>query len=442
MSAPERSILQLNAFDARGASVADDSLLGRRLANAGATSVLFYADPIEMVGARGTWMHAADGTRYLDFYNNVPSVGHCHPKVVEAVSTQLAVLNINTRYLNGRTERYLESLKARLPAELSNVALSCSGSEANDLAMRVAMKVTGHRGFVVTEHAYHGNTAIVTEISPSARLGGELPDHVVSVPAPGRAAYGDDVPGGFRHAVGTALDRLLERGHGVAAFVCDSIFSSDGVFACPSGFLAGAVNAVRARGGLWIADEVQPGFARTGSGFWGFEHHGIVPDMITMGKPMGNGYPMAGVAARADDLAAFCADVGYFNTFAGSPVAAAAGQAVLDVIDEEGLEENARTVGAHLLERLRALAGADERIAEVRGEGLFLGVELCREGDPSRPDAALASATIEGLRRRHVLIGATGRFGNTLKVRPPLCLTIEEADFFVDALGAELSRSR
>lgn len=435
MTAAKRSILQMNAFvDDENAS----GLLARRLANAGATSVLFYREPIEMVSASGTWMQSTDGTRYLDFYNNVPSVGHCHPRVVEAISAQLAVLNINTRYLNEALERYIESLKATLPDSLSNIALTCSGSEANDLAMRVAEKVTGHRGYIVSENAYHGNTRAVTEISPASFLNDDPPPHVVTVPAPGRAAFGNDVTKGFHNAVDSAATLLEARGYSVAALICDSIFSSDGIFADPSGFLGSAVELVRARGGLYIADEVQPGFARTGSGFWGFEHHGVEPDIVTMGKPMGNGYPMAGVAAPAVHFEAFCSDVGYFNTFGGTPVAAAAGQSVLDVIQSEGLQENAWLVSAHLRERLESIAERSVSVAEIRQQGLFMGIELSEERDIKRPDPIFAAKVIDRLRARRVLIGAAGKYGNTLKVRPPLCLSFAEADFFADALEAEL----
>lgn len=435
MNADKRSILQMNAFKH---DVSSGGLLGRRLANAGASSVLFYRKPIEMVSASGTWMQAADGTRYLDFYNNVPSVGHCHPRVVEAIAQQLGVLNINTRYLNDGVERYVEALKATLPHGPWNVALTCSGSEANDLAMRVSEKVTGRRGYVVTENAYHGNTRSVTEISPASFLHDVPPAHVVTVQAPGRVAYGEEVAAGFTNAISAAIDILDERGFGIAALVCDSIFSSDGVYTDPSGFLAPGVALVRERGGLYIADEVQPGFARTGVGFWGYEHHGVEPDMVTMGKPMGNGYPMAGVAARPAHLEALCSDVGYFNTFGGSPVAAAAGLAVLEVIEDEALQQNAQRVGHHLHQRLLMMMEQTTVIAEVRQRGLFMGIELVEADDRARPDADLAARTIEGLRARRVLIGAAGKYGNTLKVRPPLCLSIDEANFFADALAAEL----
>ncbi len=443
MSAKVRPILDMNAFDA-GSPAADSApLLQRRLANFGAAAVLFYREPIEMVRARGAWMEAADGTRYLDFYNNVPSVGHCHPRVVEAVSRQVAELNIHTRYLHEGVDRYVEALKATLPPDLANIALACSGSEANDLAMRVAMAVTGNTGFIVTETAYHGNTAAVTEISPSALKRRAPVDHVALVPAPGRDAYGEDIAGGFAGAVAAAIAGLQARGYGLAAFICDSIFSSDGVFADPSGFLAPAVDAARQAGGLYIADEVQPGFARTGAAFWGFARHGVAPDIVTMGKPMGNGFPMAGMATRPELLARFCEDIGYFNTFAGNPVAAAAGLAVLEAIAADGLQANAAVVGDRLLSRLRALAATEPRIGEVRGAGLFLGIDLVRPeagaNGAAEPDPALASALINGLRDRHILIGAAGRYGHTLKVRPPLCLTAGEADLFVDALADALA---
>ncbi|MEM9139904.1 MAG: aspartate aminotransferase family protein, partial [Pseudomonadota bacterium] len=412
----------MNAFDASQDGESDDALVVRRQANFGAASVLFYQRPIEMVAAQGAWMEASDGRRYLDFYNNVPSVGHSHPRVVEAVTRQIARLNTNTRYLNQGTEDYLEALKARLPKPLSNVMLACSGSEANDLAMRVAMKATGAQGFVVTETAYHGNTHLVIQASPSSYKQGTPPKFVETVPAPSEAAYGSDVAGGFAKDVAKAIRRLKRRKCGFAGFLCDSIFSSDGVFADPPGFLSAAVETVHKEGGLYIADEVQPGFGRTGDAFWGFARHHVQPDIVTMGKPMGNGFPMSGMATRPDLLAAFCEDFGYFNTFGGNPVAAAAGMAVLEVIAEEDLLGNASRVGGHLKARLRDLAQREPRVTAVRGAGLFLGLDLSPPDEPGQPDPGLAKAVINGLKERGVLIGAAGKFGHTLKVRPPLCL--------------------
>jgi 4-aminobutyrate aminotransferase-like enzyme len=439
MEPPARQILDMNAFDAGEDGGSHDPLLSRRLRNMGPASVLFYREPIEMVRAEGAWMEAADGSRYLDFYNNVPSVGHSHPRVVEAVSRQIARLNVNSRYLTEIVETYLEQLKATLPKALSNVVLTCSASEANDLAMRVAIKATGASGFIVTETAYHGNTHLVTQISPSAFKTGAPPGWVAIVPPPDRSTFGGDIASGLASAVQGAIERLAARGIRPAAFICDTIFSSDGVFADPPGFLAPAVAVIRASGGLFIADEVQPGFGRTGDAMWGFLRHQVTPDLVTMGKPMGNGFPMAGLAARPDLLAAFTAQFGYFNTFGANPVAAAAGLAVLDAIEADGLLANAARVGTHLKGRLETLAKGDPRLGAVRGAGLFLGVDLC-SGDPAgTPDPELASAVINNLGHRQVLIGAAGRYGHTLKLRPPLCLSEEEADIFLDALVRALA---
>jgi 4-aminobutyrate aminotransferase-like enzyme len=436
MAAERRQILDMNAY--RGDAAEGDPPVARRLRNVGAASVLFYRSPIRMVRARGAWMEAADGTRYLDFYNNVPSVGHCHPHVVAAIARQSAELTINSRYLSDVVDTYIERLKATLPPDLSNVVLACSGSEANDLAMRVAMTATGARGFVVTETAYHGNTLAVTEISPSSWKQGGPPEHVRLVPAPSVAAYGEAVEAGFAAAVRSAAAELAAAGHGLAAFVCDSIFSSDGVHADPPGFLAPAVAAARQAGGLYIADEVQPGFGRTGAALWGFARHGVEPDVVTMGKPMGNGYPMSGMAVRPDLLERFCEHTGYFNTFGANPVAAAAGLAVLEVIEAEGLVARSARMGAALRRGLDAVAARQTRIAEVRGSGLFIGVELREEG---RPAPALAAEVIDRLRKRQVLIGAAGRYGETLKIRPPLCLAEDEAAFFLDAFAAAMDGS-
>ncbi|MEM9764790.1 MAG: aspartate aminotransferase family protein [Pseudomonadota bacterium] len=439
MSPKARQILDMNAFDAAADGTPQDALLARRMSNFGASSVLFYSRPIEMVGALGCWMEAADGTKYLDFYNNVPSVGHCHPGVVEAICSQVRALNINSRYLHRTTEAYLERLKATLPTGDWNIALGCTGSEANDLALRAAMRWTGGTGFVVTETAYHGNTSAVIEVSPASLKRGRLPSHVRAVPAPSRDAYGEDIAGGFAAAVKRAIATLKRRGHAFAGLVVDSIFSSDGVFADPPGFLADAARVAHRAGGLLIADEVQPGFGRTGR-MWGFERHGLTPDIVTMGKPMGNGYPMSGMATRPEILSRFCEDVGYFNTFGGTPVASAAGLAVLDAIRDEGLVSSAARTGRYLMERLQALAACEPRIGAVRGAGLFLGIDLVSAKDGA-PDPVGAKVLINALRDRRVLIGAAGRYGHTLKVRPPLCLSNAEADFFVDAIADALGHS-
>ncbi|WP_417541515.1 aminotransferase class III-fold pyridoxal phosphate-dependent enzyme [Methylophaga thalassica] len=432
----EKRILDMNAFEAKPGK--HNKNVERRLDNLGAASVLFYQNPIEMVSAQGAWMHAADGKRYLDFYNNVPCLGHCHPRVVAAVSKQIATLNVHTRYLVSVVDDYLESLKATLPDSLSNVVMTCSGSEANDLAMRLAENASGGTGFIVTEDAYHGNTSLVTTVSPSIIKQGSLPDNVVAIPAPSSAIYGDDIAGGFAAKVAEAVETLEQRGIKVAALLVDTIFSSDGIYSEPRGFLKQAVNVVRDAGGVFIADEVQPGFARMGETFWGFDFHGMTPDIVTMGKPMGNGFPMAAVATRPDYLESFCADVGYFNTFGGNPVAAAAGQAVLDTIQQDNLQENARKMGAYLKQQLQFMAKQSSFIADVRGQGLFLGIDIGERDNKYIPDPGKTRQIINGLKHAGVLIGAAGKYGATLKLRPLLTLTRYEADFFLDALSKQV----
>ncbi|GGE04718.1 aspartate aminotransferase family protein [Aureimonas endophytica] len=435
-----REILSMNRFDPGRIGGIDGAIAGkirRRGEQFGAASVLFYERPIEMVSASGVHLFDADGRRYLDVYNNVPSVGHCHPKVVAAIAAQAAALNIHTRYLTRPVEAYAERLLATFPAPLTNLLMTCTGSESNDLALRIANSFTGARGIVVTEAAYHGNTAAVTEISPSSLLRRRPAAHVRTIPAPDIAA-GGDVGARFAAALKAAIADLEAQGLGFAGLVVDTIFSSDGIHADPPGFLRDAAGIVREAGGLFVADEVQPGFGRTGAGFWGFERHGLVPDIVTMGKPMGNGFPMGGVVTRPELLDRFCAETGYFNTFGGNPVAAAAGLAVLDVIAEEGLIDHAQVVGARLKEGLEALMPRHAAIGAVRGAGLFIGLDLIDAEDGS-PDAALTSHVINAMKERGILIGAAGLHGNTLKIRPPLPFAEDHAALFTDTLDAILA---
>jgi len=438
-----QKILELNAFDARsGASLDPETaaLIGRRQRTFGPTSMLFYSRPLHIVRADGVWLHGADGTRYLDAYNNVPSVGHCHPAVVEAVSRQMGVLNTHTRYLYDGIYAYAERLLATLPTEISNVVFTCTGSESVDFALRVARGVTGGTGFIVTENAYHGNTSAVTEISPSSASIEPPSPNVFLVPAPDTYRGGSVGLGPrFAQSVREAIRQMQARGITLAAMVADSIFSSDGVFPGDAGFLAEAADAVRAAGGLYIADEVQPGFARTGEAMWGFQRHGFIPDIVAMGKPMGNGFPMGGVALKPDLLAAFGSRAGYFNTFGGNPVAAAAGMAVLETIATEGLQENARATGQYLLDGLASLASGSPRVGDVRGCGLYLGVELVRDPETRAPDTKAAEAIVNGMRERNVLIGTAGLNGNILKIRPPLPFAKDHADILLDAFKAALA---
>ena len=413
-------------------SAADASLVARRAKALGPAYRLFYETPVHLVRGEGVWLYDTAGEAYLDTYNNVACVGHCHARVVEAMAKQAARLASHTRYLHEGILDYAERLLATFPAELGHVMFTCTGSEANDLALRIAREHTGGTGVIVTGNAYHGVTACLAELSPSLGPGVPLGPHVRTVPPPDPARFGADVAGGFAAAVQGAIDDLRRHGIRPAALLADTIFSSDGVFADPPGFLVPAVAAIRAAGGIFIADEVQPGFGRTGAAMWGFARHGLVPDMVSLGKPMGNGYPVAGLVVRPEVLAAFGAKARYFNTFGGNAVAAATASAVLDVIEDEGLVENARATGAYLAAGLRDLAAAHNCIGEVRGAGLFIGADILREG---KADAGLAGQVVNRLREARVLISATGAAGNVLKIRPPLVFTREHADIFLDRIG-------
>ncbi|WP_300297220.1 aspartate aminotransferase family protein [Ferrovibrio sp.] len=401
------------------------NLLQRRQKLLGPAYRLFYDEPVHLVRGEGVWLFDPAGERYLDVYNNVASVGHCHPHVVEAIARQAAILNTHTRYLHGAVLDYAERLLATFPAAIGNIMFTCSGSEANDLALRVARTCTGGTGVIATQAAYHGVTQALVPLSPSLGLLPE-PDSPVRLIPPPRDTTA------FAGHVEAAIEDMRQHGIRPAALLVDTIFSSDGVFADPPGFLREAAAAIRAAGGLFIADEVQPGFGRTGSHMWGFARHGVVPDLVTMGKPMGNGHPVAGMAAKPELLAEFGRRSRYFNTFGGNPVSVAAGMAVLDVIENEALRENARDTGAYLRERLLALQQACPLIHEVRGAGLFIGVEL-RHAD-GRPAGDEAQGLVNRLRQRRVLISASGPDGNVLKIRPPLVFRREHADIFMAAL--------
>lgn len=397
---------------------ATGSLIAARDRLLGPSYRLFYDRPVHLVRGRGTRLYDADGACYLDAYNNVASVGHCHPHVVDAASRQLATLNTHTRYLHDGIVDYSERLLATMPDEVNRVMYACTGSEVNDLALRVAESHTRARGVIITADAYHGNTAAVTAISPSIGGPASTGPHVRTVPAPADAAR-------FSADVTAAAEDLQDKGFGVSTLIVDTIFSSDGIFPDPS-VLAPAVEIVRRAGGVFIADEVQPGFARTGDSMWGFTRHGVVPDIVTMGKPMGNGLPISAMAARGDVLEAFATEVPYFNTFGGNPVTMAAASAVLDVIEDEKLMANAADVGGRLRDELTALN--HPRIGPVRGAGLYIGVDiLTGDGDPDR---AGAKALVNAMRERRVLISVCGTHGNVLKIRPPLVFSHADVDWF------------
>jgi len=381
-------------------------LVERRERALGTAYRLFYREPVQFVRASGTRLWDADGREYLDAYNNVPSVGHAHPRVVAAIAEQAATLNTHTRYLSAALIDYAEDLLGTLPAAVSNVMFTCTGSEANDLALRIAKNATGATGIIVTANAYHGVTTEVAAISPS--LGG-----LESIAYWVRVVDPLDLAASTR----AALADLADKGIAPAAFVIDTILASDGVFADVE--LTSAVAAVREKGGLFIADEVQPGFGRLGIGMWGFDRYNLVPDLVTVGKPMANGHPVAAVLARPELIEEFGKRMRYFNTFGGNTVSIAAAQATLDVLRDERLIDNARVVGAYLKHELA-------RFGTVRGEGLFIGVELENE--------ERALSVVNDLRDRGVLLAASGPLNNVLKVRPPLPFSREDADLLLSRL--------
>jgi len=398
---------------------------------------LFYDQPLHLVRGEGVWLFDADGNKYLDMYNNVPHVGHCHPRVVDAISRQASTLNTHTRYLHENVLNLAERLTGKFSDDLDTAMFCCTGTEANELALRIARRCTGGTGIIVTDSAYHGNSQAIYEISTDTIPPEDVPDYVVTVPAPDiyRGAY-RDADAGARYAanVNEALALLQSRGIKPAAFVIDTIISSSGVVAPPAGYLSRVAEIVRDAGALFVADEVQPGFGRTGRHFWGFEADGVAPDIVTMGKPMGNGHPLSAVVTRRDLVDRFSGFGRYFNTFGGNPVSCAAGLAVLDIIDSENLQQNALEVGQHLIDGLWKLADDHLCIGDVRGTGLFLAVELVTDRDERTPATELTSRVVNDLRDRGVLTGAIGPDANILKLRCPMVLTRANADFALNAL--------
>jgi len=407
---------------ARQAPVATEELLERRSDALGsALTGLTYSHPVHLVRGEGVWLFDAEGRRLLDAYNNVPVVGHCHPRVTEAVVRQTRLLNTHSRYLYEPIVELAERLVATMPADtgLDAVMLVNSGSEANDLAWRLATTATGHAGTIVTEFAYHGVTTAIADFSPEEWPEGYRPEHVETIAPPGSGREVD---------VAGAIQRLDESGFGLAATYLDCGFTSDGIWTPAPDEVQAIADATRAAGGILIADEVQAGHGRSGEHLWSFAQYGIEPDVATLGKPMGNGYPVAAVIARQELFDRLKAETEVFSTFGGNPVAARAALAVLDVIEDERLIENAKRVGEELQTALEKLD-----IGQVRGRGLLVGVEL--------ESSELAERVVDGMRDAGVLINRTGPHGNVLKIRPPLVFTTEHVDVLVGALAAALATS-
>ncbi|HVV35410.1 MAG TPA: aminotransferase class III-fold pyridoxal phosphate-dependent enzyme [Acidimicrobiales bacterium] len=407
----------------------------------------YYQRPPNLVRGRGAWFTDEDGLQYLDAVNNVTHVGHCHPHVVAAGVRQMRRLNTNSRFVYEALATYADRLAARLPDPLNVLFFVCTGSEANDLALRMARTTTQREDVYVLDAAYHGNTIAVTGISPNrydgpGGTGAPATTHAFAQPDRYRGAYGyDDARAGEHYAADAVavVDRLVAANRPPAAFFAESLMGTAGQVVLPDGYLAAVFAAVRAAGGLCVSDEVQVGFGRLGTNFWGFEDHGVVPDIVTMGKPMGNGHPIAAVATTREIADAFDNGMRYFNTFAGNPVSCAIAHAVLDVLDDEDLQHNAEVVGSHFVARLTALQDRHELVGDVRGKGLYAGVELVTSRATKEPATRQAYLISERMMRLGVITYPNARFDNVLKFKPPMMFTLDDADRVVDTLDRVLT---
>jgi 4-aminobutyrate aminotransferase-like enzyme len=415
-----------------------NELLERRERLLGPGNPLFYDDPVHLVRGEGVWLHGADGTRYLDCYNNVPCVGHCHPRIVEALCAQAGTLNAHTRYLHENILDYAEQLLDKFDDSLDRVALACTGSEANDLAMRIARVNTGGAGFICTNATYHGNTTTVAQLNSLYEPVGGYGEHVRMVSWPDSYRARDGLVGpalaeAYANEVRLAIESLHNAGIRLAGMLVCPIFANEGLPDIPPTYMEKAISLVREAGGIYIADEVQAGFGRTGR-WWGYEQTGVVPDIVTLGKPMGAGHPISGVVARGELLDQYRRNEMYFNTFGGNPVSCAVATAVIDVIDDEELVDNAAEVGSYVLEGFRELQSRHELIGDVRGSGLFFGIDLVEDRETKTPAANAARNIVNGMRHKGVLMSKIGEHDNVLKLRPPLCFSKENADQLVSTL--------
>jgi 4-aminobutyrate aminotransferase-like enzyme len=418
------------------------TLLERRTRTLGPYSPLFYDQPLEFVSAAGVWLTEASGEHYLDAYNNVPHVGHTHPRVVEAIREQAARLNIHTRYLNDRVVEYAEQLLATFGPALDRVMFTNSGSESNDLALRIATQHAGARGILISDFSYHGHTRALAELTTGLRAFEGLGAHVrpIRIPDLEGADSGRDPAAVLAAAlaeVDEAIASLQRDGHGVATWLFDPLFSTEGLNRLPVGYVNEVAKRVRAAGGLIIADEVQSGHGRTGAHFWGHQLHGFDPDLVTMGKPMGNGHPLGGVVLPAALLDEFGPRNMYFNTFGGNPVSSAAGAAVLDVLHDEQLVSRAQVTGEGLHAGLDTLAERYELLGTARGSGLFTGVAVSDAAGV--PDAPRTKRLVEALKRDHIVVSRIGRHDSVLKIRPPMPFGADESEILLAALDRALA---
>jgi 4-aminobutyrate aminotransferase-like enzyme len=404
-------------------------LLNERKRSLGRNLSIAYDNPLNVVRGSMQYLYDEHGRRYLDAYNNVAHVGHCHPKVVKAGMKQMQALNTNTRYLHNAILKYAKRLTATLPEPLSVCYFVNSGSEANELALRLARAHTNARDMIVLDHAYHGNTTTLIDISPYKHdgPGGKgPPPWVHKVPLPRTADDG-------QHAVD-----VIKTTDQLCGFIAESMPSVAGQIVLPPGYLNGIYDAVRSAGGVCIADEVQTGYGRIGTHFWAFESYRVIPDIVVLGKPIGNGHPIGAVITTPEIAASFDNGMEFFSTFGGNTVSCAIGFAVLEVVQEENLQVHARIVGEQLLKGLRELQRDHDLIGEVRGSGMFIGVELIKEDQPATKEA---HRIVNTMRDQGILIGTDGPFHNVLKIRPPMPFSSADADHFLTVMARCLAAS-
>ncbi|MCG7521491.1 aspartate aminotransferase family protein [Ruegeria sp. Ofav3-42] len=418
-------------------------LIERRSKLLGPNVSTFYDEPVHVVKAEGVWLWDADGRKYLDCYNNVPHVGHCNPRVVDAICRQASTLNTHTRYLHDGILDYVEKLTGTMDASLDTAIMTCTGSEANDIALRMAEGMTGKRGIIATDATYHGNTSLVSQLSKSnvPTVGFGLGQYFRFVEAPDSYRHPDPDGTKFADTVAEQIAEHEKSGIGFAALVVCPYFLNEGFPDNPDGWLNPTAEVVRKAGGLLICDEVQSGFGRTGTHMWAHQKMGIVPDVMTLGKPMANGHPVGAVVTRSEILATFRKGYRYFNTFGGNPVSCAAAMAVLEEIEDKQLLANAKTVGDHARARLESLQHKYDFIGDIRGSGLIFGAEMVLDGDSKEPASEFTDRVINEMRQRGIIHSKLGRHKNTLKIRPPMPFSKENADLLFDTLDDVLAET-
>jgi 4-aminobutyrate aminotransferase-like enzyme len=409
-------------------------LIQRRNRFLGAGAALFYESPVHIVRGEGVNLYDPDGRRYVDMYNNVPSVGHCHPHVVEAVARQVATLNVHSRYLNEGIVDYAERLVTTHHAGIESVVFTCTGTEANEVALMMARTATGGRGIVCTDAAYHGNSSEIRKLTRKRIATGE----VRSMPFPETYRFaGNDATAHFLDELKSVLTGFEHDRIPFAGLMLCPILANEGLPEIPAGFMKAAADVVHAAGGLLIADEVQAGLCRTGR-WWGYEYMDCVPDIVTMGKPLGAGVPLAGAAASRKLVETFRREYRYFNTFASTPLQAAAGNAVLDVIESEHLCEHVAQVGSWLHARLTPLQQRCPAMGDLRSKGLFFGMEWVEDRQRKTPDRHGAVRVVNALKDKGYLISNAGIFENVLKLRPPLVFSETDGEGFLTAFEETL----